>query len=98
MKSHDVSKSDARFREATSAGLIESWKLNAGFQLAINNITSFSPTSEMSVNQPANKRPLQVVNSSPTATVSAKKLKFIDSDIDERIEMCKKGNSIVTCS
>ena len=71
MKSYDVSKSDARLREATSAGLIESWKLNAGFQLVAINNTSFSPTSEMSVNQPANKRPLQVVNSSPTATVSA---------------------------
>ena len=87
-----------RFREATSAGLIESWKLNAGFQLAVTTNTSFSPSPEMSVGQTANKRPLQVVNSSPTAIVSAKKLKFINLDIDERIEMCKKGDSIVTCS
>ena len=75
----------------TSGGLIASWKLNADFHMAT---ASSTPSPDMSVGQTAIKRPLQVVNSSPSAIVSsAKKLKFIDCDIDERIEMCKKGKS-----
>ena len=82
-ESYDISKSDARFREAmTSGGFIASWKLNnAGFQVAT---AGSIPSPDISVGQTTIKRPLQVVNSSPSAIVSStKKLKFIDCDIDE---------------
>ena len=37
------------------------------------------------------RRPLQEI--SPTVMPSSKKLKFIEVEIDERIERCKKGKS-----
>ena len=77
---HDTTKTASRFKDAKSfPEFIACWKRAVGMNAVAANV----PT--------AAKKPLREINSPTTILPSSKRLKYIEEDVDCRIERCKKG-------
>ena len=88
MTGHDTGKSLTSFKDASTAGgLITCWK-STNFT---DRTTVTSPTTS-DVGTTPTRRPLEDCNSSPiTVLAPSKRMRFMEEDIDERIERCKRG-------